>query len=388
MEDRPERMVSFFREGDRALLSTGNGAEYADGSYSLHDLFEGSGSRNDLVRITPDDVTDGFAADPALVKGTETDFQILAANVKGLDFLALRFIGNGDTEYAARGLGYENTAGDDFWVFQRMDYAAEDAAKELTERQYASMRNKGQSFYAFLWCQEDGACWMQEIKAAEYLQEWYDQVLPSLRYRYPDNGHALTAVRYELSKELPDRAKRALQGLEPVAEEQEEKQEKQEICTPVLFRVTTDDAGRITDLERPEYLSYGLYLQPGQRYSETVRVLDADQDMAGITAFDGFTAVEGDPAVRAMFLADVAVRDFKFLSLELQDVTEDGKPKFGVKELYSQKELTPERPLVVTLVFYGDSPSYGISYVDTDGEIRNYALNMSGMDGSLFLLEF
>lgn len=43
---------------------------------------------------------------------------------------------------------------------------------------------------------------------------------------------------------------------------------------------------------------------------------------------------------------------------------------------------------VAGLEFPGDMPSNGISYVDADGVTRNFAVDMSGMDGSLFLWEF
>ena len=36
---------------------------------------------------------------------------------------ALREIGNGDSELGYQGLGYDWRSGDDFWVFERMDYA-------------------------------------------------------------------------------------------------------------------------------------------------------------------------------------------------------------------------------------------------------------------------
>ena len=61
---------------------------------------------------------------------------------------------------------------------------------------------------------------------------------------------------------------------------------------------------------------------------------------------------------------------------------------YSARELYTLTSLTPERPLVVTMVFYGDTPNNGISYVDANGQVRRFALGQSGMDGSLYLNEF
>lgn len=40
------------------------------------------------------------------------------------------------------------------------------------------------------------------------------------------------------------------------------------------------------------------------------------------------------------------------------------------------------------MTFSGDIPNYGISYVDEQGTTRNYALEVSGKDGSILLSEF
>ena len=38
--------------------------------------------------------------------------------------------------------------------------------------------------------------------------------------------------------------------------------------------------------------------------------------------------------------------------------------------------------------FFGDLPNNGVSYVGEDGATRNFAVNVSGEDGSLMLTEF
>lgn len=90
---------------------------------------------------------------------------------------------------------------------------------------------------------------------------------------------------------------------------------------------------------------------------------------------------------KIVFYTHEYIRDFKVMEISLQDVDENGNPTFSTDEVYSAT-LTEEIPLVVTLTFYGDTPSYGISYIDKDGTVKNYALSQSGMDGSLILSEY
>ena len=82
------------------------------------------------------------------------------------------------------------------------------------------------------------------------------------------------------------------------------------------------------------------------------------------------------------------MRDFKILSLTLEEVAEDGTISFSTEEIYSRESLTKDSPLLVKLAFFGTIPSYGISYVDENGATRNYAIAESGKDGSVILWEF
>ncbi len=98
-------------------------------------------------------------------------------------------------------------------------------------------------------------------------------------------------------------------------------------------------------------------------------------------------AVDSESVVKVVFTAESAVRDFKLLSIAMQDSDENGNFAFSAEELYSQSELTPERPLEAGLVFLGDIPNNGISFTDADGNVKYYAVDMSGRDGSLILWE-
>ena len=52
------------------------------------------------------------------------------------------------------------------------------------------------------------------------------------------------------------------------------------------------------------------------------------------------------------------------------------------------QELTPDTPLVVRVVFYGDFTTYGLSFQDETGTQRHFALYISGRNGAPVLQEY
>ena len=77
------------------------------------------------------------------------------------------------------------------------------------------------------------------------------------------------------------------------------------------------------------------------------------------------------------------VTDFQVLALEMNDEYE-----FDTQAVCSLGTMTPDTPLTVSLSFYGDMPNNGVSFVDEDGTLCRYAVDMSGEDGSLYLWPF
>lgn len=95
-----------------------------------------------------------------------------------------------------------------------------------------------------------------------------------------------------------------------------------------------------------------------------------------------------DYAMNIMFTAANPVSSFKIISVEYADFQEDGTPIFLTHTIYNYGELDKGQSLMVKLGFPGDMPSYGISYIDINGVEKQYALQQSGKDGSLIMLEF
>ena len=79
------------------------------------------------------------------------------------------------------------------------------------------------------------------------------------------------------------------------------------------------------------------------------------------------------------------IRDLKIYRISM-DYIEDEICFWG-EELYEKPEMVPGTPFYIQMSFPGDSPSTGISYVDSSNETRYFTLMMSGYDGSLVLDE-
>ncbi len=112
------------------------------------------------------------------------------------------------------------------------------------------------------------------------------------------------------------------------------------------------------------------------------------EDAKAFDEYAVFKVDESEYSTTILFIAEGTVTDFSFLSLSIKDVDENGKATFDTESLYNLDTLTEEKPLEVTLTFYGDSPAYGISYKDAQGVTKNYTVTISGEDGSVVLSEF
>lgn len=118
-------------------------------------------------------------------------------------------------------------------------------------------------------------------------------------------------------------------------------------------------------------------------------ILSVEQtdDISGIGNGKVFNASTDEYAFYAVFRTDVKITDVKVLGLTFVDASDDGTITFGKEDLYSQAELNAEDVLCVHLTVDGAIPVYGISYVDADGTVKSFSVNMSGEDSRLYLAE-
>jgi len=64
-------------------------------------------------------------------------------------------------------------------------------------------------------------------------------------------------------------------------------------------------------------------------------------------------------------------------------------PPYNVEEvLYTLDEMEADQALKLSVVFWGDFTTYGVSFTDSNGIRRSYALMISGKDGSLVCSEY
>ena len=119
-----------------------------------------------------------------------------------------------------------------------------------------------------------------------------------------------------------------------------------------------------------------------------VRARWADENaLSAFPAYDEYAAYSGEYEADILFVTERTLRNFKVLSISLEDVSDDGTAVFAVTELFEENPLTAERPLMVRTSFPGDMPTNGISYTDGNGETRYFSVSESGFDGSLVLNE-
>ena len=113
-----------------------------------------------------------------------------------------------------------------------------------------------------------------------------------------------------------------------------------------------------------------------------------DVDCGWVTLYDG------PDSCCILFTTDSRVTDFTLLDLSVEDFTETGAVIFSATPVAFEEErgglpsvMTPDTPVAVQLIFPGDLPAYGISYVDAGGNLRRFAIEVSGYDGSVLLKE-
>lgn len=84
-----------------------------------------------------------------------------------------------------------------------------------------------------------------------------------------------------------------------------------------------------------------------------------------------------------LFHARETLRQVRFSSLEWQGAS------YAEAEVFcTLNRLSPDIPFLLSIVFYGDMTTYGVSFLDESGAQRHYALSVSGKDGELILEEY
>ena len=122
-----------------------------------------------------------------------------------------------------------------------------------------------------------------------------------------------------------------------------------------------------------------------QAFEPAVQAHWAENVLVGLSDYHEVSVSTAEPLARVLLSCEYAVKDFKVLGIE---ASMSSSLSFSTEELYALDELSPDRPLLLNMTFYGLLPYYGVSYVDDSGETISYFINMSGEDGSVILTEF
>lgn len=98
---------------------------------------------------------------------------------------------------------------------------------------------------------------------------------------------------------------------------------------------------------------------------------------------------EDTPKVHFVLYADTAVKNVHLFSVSIRLIDDEtGEEVIDTALEHIQHQMTPEHPLSVTAVMYGDMPNLAVGYEDWTGAYHFAFIETSGEDGSLLLNEF
>ncbi len=231
----------FNGETGTAVYNRGSDGEYIRFDFDAENLFEYIPGTNNLIKMTITEVSPEFSEYPDAIMGTSVYFQVVMANDGVADTLLLREIGNGDAQFCYDGLGYDRQAFDGFWVFMSLDEG--EPKMDRVNNIYDQLVLKNSTFYAFLYKNMGDRVTLQRVLINPEVLNLYGEDVDVYSYTYPKCEYPLSTVSYYV------------EGMEDYANSGG--------YDPGLFRIVTDENGKITEMERLVYDIYGYYYQEG-----------------------------------------------------------------------------------------------------------------------------
>ena len=123
---------------------------------------------------------------------------------------------------------------------------------------------------------------------------------------------------------------------------------------------------------------------------EYIQQLPGDMPVMEIMEFtdeyDIFIRNDDEYSRYVVFSANTKVKDFELytIAIPVSDTIEYDKEK----SVLHYDNLSEKKSLVIRMNMPETLPWYGISYTDENGETVNFAIHMSGFDGSVILEKF
>ena len=168
--------------------------------------------------------------------GGMIDTHFTAANVDGAYVMAISVIGNGISVFDQI-LGQETQASDGVWLLRKN---SNEVYHVIDDIEMDTLREKNKTFYAYRWLDKGSEVYLQTVTAANTKTVLDDGIEhDAMFFSYANNGHALTAVRYNVK----DAKEKADPGT----------------YKPALVKVRTDSSGNVTELEEVPKYDYGYY---------------------------------------------------------------------------------------------------------------------------------
>lgn len=157
--------------------------------------------------------------------------------------------------------------------------------------------------------------------------------------------------------------------------------------------IKTEEFSKLGDKFKGKIMSFSVtpfsdYDSDGQKPEIKTQPVTISADFApNYSAIDYTDNEESEYQSVIMFKAKGKANNFKFLSISVSDINDDGSLIYDEKVLYSVDGFSENKPIVISMTFIGDLPNYAVSYEDEKGNTHKYTVSLSGQDGSVVLSE-
>lgn len=191
-------------------------------------------------------------------------------------------------------------------------------------------------------------------------------------YAISQDGTQLTCLDYFFTHERGDNFEDITVYHNLTGEWDVDKSEEIPMELEQFWRMQADAEAQICEIPLLPFSEYGQKVLGSFLRAELV---NADTELP--QEYSTFTADESEFQSRILFRPFGEVIDVKLLKLTYSPDNMD----YAAEAIYSAESL----PLIVTLTFWGDLPSYGIQFTNDQSVTRSYALQLSGENGRLIL---
>ncbi|MBQ4249469.1 MAG: hypothetical protein II705_05410 [Clostridia bacterium] len=150
-----------------------------------------------------------------------------------------------------------------------------------------------------------------------------------------------------------------------------------------------EGASLTTDPEHPGQLVFVMGAG-AQLFDREGELFIKSNDNAGVSYVNEYTySIESDqPRSELIVYTDSSLTELAVLNLTFVDADDEGNVTFETEELYSLPTFGADDALILNVPLFGTIPNCGLSCVNEQGVKKYFAIEQSGMDGSILLTPF